>query len=133
MLKEHKAFDLIIENKLTNQIIGIAIEIHKILGPGLLESVYRDCLYHKLEQSGLKVEKEKLLPIVFEGLKIDSGYRIDLIVEGKLIVELKCVDKLSDVHLAQILTYLRLGNYKLGLLINFNVLLLKNGIKRILN
>jgi GxxExxY protein len=84
MLKEHKDFDLVIENKIANQVIGIAIEIHKKLGPGLLESVYQDCLYYKIEQSGLIVEREKVLPIVFEEMKIDSGYRVDLLVEKKL-------------------------------------------------
>ena len=84
MLKEHKDFDLVIENKIANQVIGIAIEIHKKLGPGLLESVYQDCLYYKIEQSGLIVEREKVLPIVFEEMKIDSGYRVDLLVEKKV-------------------------------------------------
>ena len=133
MRKEHKDSNLIIENKRANKITGIAIQIHQKLGPGLLESVYHDCLFQKIKKSGLKVEKEKLLPIKFEELKFDSGYRINLLVEEKLIIELKCVDKLCDVHIAQLLTYLRLGNYKLGLLLNFNVLLLKNGIKRIIN
>jgi GxxExxY protein len=121
------------ENEIANKVIGIAIDVHKALGPGLLESAYKECLFYKLAQSGLYVEKEKPMPLVFEDVKLDCGYRIDLLVENKLVVELKAVEALNDVHLAQILTYLKLGGYKLGLLINFNVSLLKNGIRRVIN
>ncbi len=121
------------ENEIANKVIGIAIDVHKALGPGLLESAYKECLYYKIAQSGLHVEKEKPMPLIFENVKLDCSYRIDLLVENKLVIELKAVDALNDVHLAQILTYLKLGGFKLGLLINFNVSLLKNGIKRVIN
>ena len=121
------------ENEISNKIIGIAIEIHKALGPGLLESAYKECMYYKIGKSGLWVEKEKPMPLIFEEVKLDCGYRIDLLVEKKLVIEIKSVEALNDIHLAQTLTYLKLGNYKLGLLINFNVVLLKNGIKRVVN
>jgi len=121
------------ENEISSNIIGIAIEVHKALGPGLLESAYKECLYYKIGQSGLMVEKEKPMPLIFEEVKLDCGYRIDLLVERKLVIEIKSVDALNDIHLAQTLTYLKLGNYKLGLLINFNVVLLKTGIKRVVN
>ena len=121
------------ENEIVNKVIGIAIDVHKALGPGLLESAYKECLYYKIAQAGLLVEKEKPMPLIFEDVKLDCGYRIDLLVENKVVIELKAVDALNDVHLAQILTYLKLGNFKLGLLINFNVSLLKNGIKRVIN
>jgi GxxExxY protein len=122
-----------LENQIANQIIGCAIEVHKTLGPGLLESAYKECLFYKLQQQGLVVEKEKPMPLVFEGIKLDCGYRIDLLVEGKVVIELKSVESLTDVHLAQTLTYMKLGEYKLGLLMNFNVVLLKQGIKRVIN
>ena len=121
------------ENEVANKIIGTAIEVHKALGPGLLESAYKECLYYKIAQSGLAVEKEKPMPLVFEDVKLDCGYRIDLLVEKKVVIEIKSVEALNDIHTAQTLTYLKLGNYKLGLLINFNVVLLKEGIKRIIN
>lgn len=121
------------ENELANKIIGLAIEVHKALGPGLLESAYKECLFYKIKQAGFSVEKEKPMPLVFENVKLDCGYRIDLLVENKLVIEIKAVNALNNIHLAQTLTYLRLGNFKLGLLINFNVPLLKNGIKRVIN
>jgi len=121
------------ENEIANKVIGIAIEIHKILGPGLLESAYKECMYYKIGKSGLWVEKEKPMPLIFEEVKLDCGYRIDLLVEKKLVIEIKSVEALNDIHLAQTLTYLKLGKYKLGLLINFNVVLLKDGIKRVIN
>ena len=121
------------ENELSHIVIGLAIDIHSSLGPGLLESAYQECLFYKLNKEGFKVEKEKTMPLIFEGLKLDSGYRIDLLVENKLVIEIKSVTELNDVHLAQTLTYLKLGDYKLGLLINFNVTLLKFGIKRVVN
>lgn len=122
-----------IENELSKRIIGYAIEVHKSLGPGLLESAYQECLYYELINNGLKVEKEKPMPIVYKDVKLDHGYRIDLLIENKVVVEIKTVEAFTDVHTAQVLTYLRLGNYRLGLLINFHVTLLKNGIKRIIN
>jgi len=121
------------ENEISNILIGAAIEVHKVLGPGLLESAYQECLYSELINRGLKVVKEKPMPIVFKDVKLDHGYRIDLLVENKVVIEIKTVEAFTDVHFAQVLTYLRLGDYKLGLLINFHVSLLKNGIKRIIN
>lgn len=121
------------ENELSNKVIGLAIEIHSALGPGLLESAYKECLYYKIGLSGLGVEKEKPMPLVYKNVKLDCGYRIDLLVESKLVIEIKSVDGLNDIHLAQTLTYLKLGNYKLGLLMNFNVVRLKDGIKRVVN
>lgn len=121
------------DNEISEIIIGCAIQVHRALGPGLLESSYEECLYYELQQSGVKVEKQKALPLVYKNVKLDVGYRIDLLVENRVIVELKAVESLTDVHTAQVLTYLRLANCKLGLLINFNVLLLKDGIKRLRN
>jgi GxxExxY protein len=121
------------ENEIANKVIGLAIEVHSALGPGLLESAYQECLFYKIGKSGLRVEKEKSMPLVFEDVKLECGYRIDLLVENKLVIEIKSVESLNDVHLAQTLTYMKLGNYKLGLLINFNVAFLKNGIKRVIN
>ena len=122
-----------IENELSNKVIGLAIEVHKALGPGLLESAYKECLFYKIHQEGLIVEKEKAMPLVFEDVRLECGYRMDLLVENKLVIEIKSVDALNDVHLAQTLTYMKLGNFKLGLLINFNVILLKYGLKRVIN
>ena len=121
------------ENELSKIIIGKSIEVHKLLGPGLLESAYQECLFYELARAGLKVEKEKAMPIVYKEIKLDHGYRIDILVESKVVIEIKTVDALIDVHTAQVLTYLKLGGYKLGLLINFNVNLLKYGIKRYVN
>lgn len=121
------------DNELTKSIIGAAIEVHKALGPGLLESAYQECLFFELQSKSLKVRKEVALPIVYKEVKLDHGYRIDLLVEERIVLELKTVECLTDVHSAQILTYLKLGNYKLGLLINFHTSLLKNGIKRFIN
>ena len=121
------------ENEIANTIVGLALEVHRALGPGLLESAYKECLAFKLQNSGLHIQKEKPMPLIFEEVKLDCGYRIDILVESKVVIEIKSVEGLNDVHLAQILTYMKLGNYKLGLLINFNVSLLKNGIKRVIN
>ena len=121
------------ENELSNRVIGIAIEVHKALGPGLLESAYKECLFYKLFQSGYYVEKEKAMPLIFEEVRLDCGYRIDILIDNKLVIEIKSVEATTDVHMAQTLTYLKLGNYKLGLLINFNVVKLKDGIKRVIN
>ncbi|CAM3598229.1 GxxExxY protein [Flavobacterium chungbukense] len=121
------------ENEISTIIIGLAIDIHRKLGPGLLKNVYKECLFYKIKQRGLIVEKEKPMPLVFEEIKLDCGYRIDLLVENKFIVEIKAVECLTINHLAQTLTYLKLGKHKLGLLINFNESLLKNGIRRVIN
>ena len=118
-------------NELTGKIIQCAIEVHKALGPGLLESAYKECLYHEQQVVGLKVEKEKALPLVYKDVKLDCGYRIDLLVESQIVLELKSVNALNDIHMAQILTYLKLQNLRYGLLINFNVAKLKDGIRRI--
>lgn len=117
-------------NRLTFHIIEKAIRVHKTLGPGLLESAYQECLFFELSKSGMGVQKEKPVPIVYEDVKLDHGYRIDLLVENLVVLELKTVDAFLPVHEAQILTYLRLGKYPVGLLINFDVELLKNGIRR---
>jgi GxxExxY protein len=116
---------------ITGRIIKAAIEVHRALGPGLLEKVYTECLFYTLKKMGLVVEKEKEMPVFYDGLSFDFGYRLDLLVENSVVVELKSVKKLDDVHLAQILTYMKLGNYQLGLLINFNVAKLRDGIKRV--
>lgn len=121
------------ENELSKIIIGAAIEVHNSLGPGLLESAYQECLFYVLSKDGYKVEKEKPMPLIFQDVRLDCGYRIDLLVENKIVIELKSVEELADVHLAQTLTYMKLGGFKLGLLINFNVKLLKSGIKRVVN
>lgn len=115
------------------KIIGLAIEVHKQLGPGLLESAYQECLYYEIVNSGLTVEKQKALPIIYKDIKLDHGYRIDLLIENKIVIELKTVEAFTDVHFAQILTYLKLGNYPLGLLINFDSKILKNNIKRFIH
>jgi GxxExxY protein len=121
------------ENELSHKLIGLAIEIHQILGPGLLESAYKECLFYRIKKEGHIVDKEKPIPLTYEEIKLACGYRIDLLIENKVVLEIKSVEALSDVHIAQTLTYMKLGNYKLGLLINFNVLLLKDGIKRLAN
>ncbi len=121
------------DNDISGEIIGGAIEVHKHLGPGLLESVYRDCLRHELGLRGLAVEKEVALPLGYKGIEISSGYRVDLMVQQRVIVELKAVDTLLPVFTAQLLSYLRLSGLKLGLLINFNVTQLKDGVRRVVN
>ena len=120
-------------NDLSGKVIGASIEVHRHLGPGLLESAYQQCLVFELEQQGLKVATEVILPLTYKGLNLEHGYRIDLLVEGQLVVELKAVDKLMPINVAQILSYLKMGNYKLGLLINFNVPQLKQDVKRSIN
>jgi GxxExxY protein len=114
-------------------VIGLAIEVHRQLGPGLLESAYQECLYFEIKNAGLVVEKEIALPIIYKNLKLEQGYRIDLLVENKLVIELKTVENFTPVHFAQILTYLKLGKYPLGLLINYNSKILRNNIKRFIN
>jgi GxxExxY protein len=121
------------ENELSSIVIGEAIKVHQGLGPGLLESVYEECLSYRLIKAGLLVEKQKPVPLVFEEVKLECGFRCDILVQGKLIIEVKAVEGLNDIHLAQVLTYLKLTNTKLGLLMNFNVLKLKDGIKRVVN
>jgi GxxExxY protein len=120
-------------NHLTSLIIQNAIKVHKSLGPGLLESAYKECLCYELINSGMEVYKEKPIPLIYEDVKLECGYRIDLLVENQIVVEIKSVDALADIHTAQVLTYLKLSNCKFGLLINFNVTLLKSGIKRLVN
>jgi GxxExxY protein len=120
-------------NALSYKIIGLAIEVHRHLGPGLLESTYQACLFYEIKKAGLKVEKEVSLPITYKEIKLEQGYRIDLLIENKLVVELKTVEIFTAVHSAQILTYLKLGHYPLGLLINYNSSILKNNIKRFIN
>jgi len=121
------------ENELSIRIIGLAIEVHSALGPGLLESAYKECLFYKIWSSGLDVEKEKPMPLIFDDVKLDCGYRIDLLVDKKVVIEVKSVESINEVHMAQLITYMRLENYKLGLLLNFHVLKLKDGIKRVVN
>ncbi|WP_107040420.1 GxxExxY protein [Brumimicrobium mesophilum] len=121
------------ENEIATKVIGCAIEVHRALGPGLLESTYQQCLLYKLKKEGLQVVKEKSIPLIFEEVQLECGYKIDLLVENKVVIELKSVEDLNDIHMAQTITYLKLGNFKLGLLINFNVLLLKKGIRRVVN
>lgn len=117
-------------NYLTEKIIGAAIRVHKELGPGLLESAYEACLVHELTEIGLGLERQKALPVVYKRIRLDCGYRLDLVVEKKVVVELKSVGKIEPVHMAQMLSYLKLSGCKVGLLINFNVKILKYGIKR---
>ena len=117
-------------NFLNDTIIGCAIEVNKIQGPGLLESAYQKCLQHELHSKGLKVEEEFLLPIIYKEIKLDHGYRLDLLVEDKVVLELKTVDSLNEIHEAQILTYLKLGNYPLDYLLNFNVKRIMSGVRR---
>jgi len=118
------------DNQITEKIIGCAIEVHKQLGPGLLESAYEECLVYELKQAGLNTERQVAVPVIYKNIKLDCGYRIDVLVENKIIIELKTVDSFAPVHEAQILTYMKFAHKELGLLINFNVTLLKNGIKR---
>jgi GxxExxY protein len=125
---------LMMENSmLTETIIGCALKVHSALGPGLLESAYKECLYFELRKSGLYVEKENALPLIYEEVKLECGYRIDLLVEREIVVEIKSIDALAEIHLAQVLTYLKLSKNRFGLLMNFNVLRLKDGIKRVVN
>jgi GxxExxY protein len=120
-------------NGITESIIGAAIQVHKALGPGLLESAYEYCLAYELGKRGLRVEQQKPLPLVYEQVKLECGYRIDLVVEGSVVVEVKSVEALAPIHEAQIITYLKLSGCKLGLLINFNVPVVKDGIHRFIN
>ena len=121
------------ENELSRIVFEAGLKVHRALGAGLLESAYEECLYYELAKSGVYVEKQKGLPLIYNDIKLDIGYRIDLIIENKLIVEVKSVEALADIHMAQILTYLKLSGCKLGLLINFNTVLFKDGVKRVIN
>lgn len=121
------------ENEISTELIGAAIEVHRCLGPGLLESTYRDCLYHELTLRGFQVEREKIVPLDYKGLVIGTGYRLDMVIEGSVIAELKSVHRLEAVHEAQLLTYLRLTGVRLGLLLNFYVPVLRQGIRRVVN
>jgi GxxExxY protein len=120
-------------NEITEQVIASAIAVHRVLGPGLLESAYEACLAYELAERGLAVERQKGLPVTYRGVKVDCGYRIDLLVEGRVVVELKAVETLDPIHEAQLLSYLKLSGHKVGLLINFNVKMLKQGIRRMVN
>ena len=121
------------ENEISKIVFDCALKVHKTLGPGLLESAYGECLFYELSKTGLFIEKQKALPLIYEEVNLEVGYWIDIIVENKFIIEIKSVDALNDVHMAQVLTYLKLSDCKLGFLINFNVVLLKDGIKRVIN
>lgn len=121
------------ENEISSTIIGAAIEVHKFLGPGLLESSYEACLLFELRQKGLNVKSQVPLPVSYKGLLLEAGYRIDILVEEKVIIEVKAVDKLAEIHTAQILTYLKLTKLKLGLVINFNTVKVIEGLKRVVN
>lgn len=120
-------------NQITEHIIGAAIKVHKELGPGLLESAYHSCLFYELGKSDYQIKNQVALPLVYEEVKLECGYRADIMVANKVIVEIKAVESLSDIHLAQVLTYLKLSNCPIGLLINFNVLQLTKGVKRVIN
>jgi GxxExxY protein len=120
-------------DSITRRIIGAAIEVHRRLGPGLLESAYGTCLAFELRQMDLKIEEQKALPVIYRDVKLDCGYRLDLVVEDSVVVEIKAVDQLAPIHDAQLLSYLRLSGKRVGLLINFHVRVLKNGLKRIVN
>jgi len=121
------------ENEIGKEIVNCALTVHKSLGPGLLESTYQACLAYELQKTGLNVQAERALPVIYDDVKLNCGYRIDLWVNAKVIVEIKAVDALNDIHLAQILTYLKLTDNRLGFLINFNVARIKNGIRRVVN
>lgn len=121
------------ENEISKLVLDCAFKVHKILGPGLLESAYEECLCYELKKNNIQFERQKSLPVIYDDLKLDCGYRIDILVDKKVIVELKAVDNFTEIHTAQLLTYLKLSECKLGLLINFNSVLLKDGIKRIVN
>lgn len=121
------------ENEISKIIFDLGLKIHKNLGTGLLESAYEECLFYEISKAGLFVEKQKPMPLIYEEVKLDIGYRIDLLVEKSVVIEVKSCEALNDVHLAQVLTYLKLSGCRLGLLINFNTNLFKNGYRRILN
>lgn len=119
-------------DNLSYKVIGLAIKVHKNLGPGLLESAYKECLFHEMNKANITVAKEYPIFLIYEEIKLDCGYKIDLLVENSLVIEIKSVESLNNIHLAQVLTYLKIGNFNLGLLINFNVTKIKSGIKRVI-
>ena len=119
------------EDELSREIVGSAIEVHRELGPGLLESAYQTCLAHELKSRGIEFESEKPLPVTYKGVRLDAGYRLDLLVEDRVVVEVKALESLTAIHEAQVMTYLRVGGYKLGMLLNFGAPVLRKGIKRI--
>jgi GxxExxY protein len=121
------------ENEISKEVIGAAIEVHRNLGPGLLESAYEECLCYEFDRRGIRYERQKPLPVTYKDTRLDCGYRLDVVVNDLVILELKAVDQIQPIHSAQVLTYLKLSNLKLGILINFNVTVLKNGVKRIVN
>ncbi|MBX7153988.1 MAG: GxxExxY protein [Bacteriodetes bacterium] len=121
------------ENEISKVIFDFSLKIHRTLGPGLLESAYESCLYYELHKAGFTVSQQKPLPLVYEDVMLEAGYRVDLLVENSVIIEVKSVDKLAPVHFAQVLTYLKFSNCKLGILVNFNEFLLKDGFKRVVN
>jgi GxxExxY protein len=121
------------ENELSRVVVGCAMKVHSALGPGLLESAYEACLQYELMKSGLHAEAQKPLPLVYQSVKLECGYRVDLLVDHKLIIEVKAIESLAEIHFAQVLTYLRLSNLRLALLLNFNVLHMKEGIRRVVN
>ena len=121
------------ENAVGEKILGCALKVHRTLGPGLLEGAYEACLTHELERSGLSCQRQLAMPVQYEGLRLEFGYRLDLLVEGVVVVEVKAVERLVDVHRAQLVSYLKLGGYKLGYLLNFNSTILKDGIVRMVN
>lgn len=121
------------ENELAHRVIGVAIDVHQDLGPGLLERAYEECLFYKITQAGMSAEKQKPMPLTYENVHLECGYRIDILVEGKLVIEVKAVEALHDVFVAQVLTYLRLGGYRLGLLSQLQEIMLRNGIRRVIH
>ena len=121
------------ENELSNKIVGAAIEVHRSLGPGLLESTYEECLCHELSLNNIPFERQAQMPVIYKGIRLDCGYRVDIIVDKKVILELKSVTEVQPIHKAQLLTYLKLSGLKLGMLLNFNVQLMKDGINRFVN
>jgi GxxExxY protein len=121
------------ENAIGDVVLGCAIKVHKVLGPGLLEGAYEACLAHEIDKAGLSYQRQIALPVRYDDQKIDIGYRLDLLVEGRVVIEVKAVEKLADIHRAQLLSYLRLGRYRLGYVLNFNVLRMKDGIGRLVN
>lgn len=124
---------MLTENEIARMVFNAGLKVHRTLGLGLLESAYEECLSFELINQGLNIERQKALPLIYENIKMEVGYRPDIVVENKFIIEIKAVEALNDVHLAQILTYLKLSGCKLGMLINFNVLLFKDGVKRVVN
>ena len=121
------------ENAIGDVVLGCAIKVHKVLGPGLLEGAYEACLAHEIDKAGLSYQRQIALPVFYDDQKIDLGYRLDLLVEGRVVVEVKAIEKLADIHRAQLLSYLRLDSYRLGYVLNFNVLRMKDGIGRLVN